>query len=66
VKDGKIKSITLKGKDTIYGQYVEGYTNPDRFSLTATTGEYTTQFLTKNGIDPNFEPEEKQTFLGLI
>ena len=66
VKDGKIKSVTLKGKDTIYGSYVDGYSTPNRFMLTATTGEYTTKFLTENGLDPDFEAEEKQTFLASL
>lgn len=66
VRAGKVASVTLKGKDTIFGQYVENYRKPDRFQAVGTTDEYTTNFLSENGIDPNFEPEEKQTFLASL
>lgn len=66
VRAGKVTSVTLKGKDTIFGQYIEDYRKPDRFQTIGTTGDYTTNFLSENGIDPNFEPEEKQTFLASL
>lgn len=66
VRAGKVETVTLKGKETILGKYIDNYRKPDRFQTIGTTGDYTTDFLNKHGIDPNFEPEEKQTFLASL
>ena len=62
IESGHVKEVTFKGKNTIIGQFKEGYENQTRFRLTGDTGEATFNILRKNNITPNYEEEEKQPF----
>jgi cell division protease FtsH len=62
IENGHIKEVTFKGKNTIIGQFKEGYENQVRFRLTGDTGEGTFNILRKNNITPNYEEEDKQPF----
>ncbi|RLA64360.1 MAG: cell division protein FtsH [Epsilonproteobacteria bacterium] len=66
VEKGNIKEVTFKGKNTIIGQFKEGYENQARFKLTGNTGESTFKLLRSNNITPNYEEEEKQNLLASI
>ncbi|MGB0454935.1 MAG: ATP-dependent zinc metalloprotease FtsH [Bacteriovoracaceae bacterium] len=65
VQSGKVESVTIKGDETIFGQYVEGYKKPSRFQSVGPRDK-AFDILDKNGIVPNYEPEEKQTFLASL
>ena len=59
VEGGKVREVTLKGENTIIGQFKEGYENQARFKLVGNTGETTFNFLRNNGITPNYEEDER-------
>ena len=50
IESGHVKEVTFKGKNTIIGQFKEGYENQIRFRLTGDTGEATFNILRKNNI----------------
>ncbi|MCO4795143.1 MAG: ATP-dependent zinc metalloprotease FtsH [Bacteriovoracaceae bacterium] len=66
VEQRKIKEVTFKGKNTITGEYVEGYKPYRYFFLTGDTGDYTHKFLRDNEIIPNFKAEDKPTFFASL
>ena len=62
VEEKHVDEVIFKGKDTIMGKFKSGYEEGKRFSLTGNTGDATFQILRTNGITPQYEEEEKQTF----
>jgi cell division protease FtsH len=60
VEKGNIREVTFKGKNTIIGQFKEGFENQARFKLIGDTGESTFKLLRSNNITPNYEEAEKQ------
>jgi cell division protease FtsH len=62
VENKRISNVTLKGKSTILGQYTPDFDSGAKFKAVGNTGDNTFTILRDNGITPNYEEEEKQTF----
>lgn len=62
VESKKIEKVVFKGKKEIIGKFLSDYDNGKSFTLTGDTGEVTFKILRENGITPEYEEEEKQTF----
>jgi cell division protease FtsH len=63
VKENQINDVTFKGPTTIIGKFKPTYEKGTKFKLTGNTGEYTVKLLADNKLVPNYEDEEKQSFL---
>ncbi|MCK5074038.1 MAG: ATP-dependent zinc metalloprotease FtsH [Bacteriovoracaceae bacterium] len=67
VEQGQVQEVTFKGKDVILGRYkFSKKDEQDRFQVIGDTGENTFNLLRKNGITPNYEKEEKDSFVQQI
>ncbi len=62
VEEKNVEEVIFKGKETILGKFSPGYESGKRFTLTGNTGDSTFNILRANGIIPQYEEEEKQTF----
>ncbi|MFT6069186.1 MAG: cell division protease FtsH [Bacteriovoracaceae bacterium] len=62
VETKKIEKVVFKGKKEIIGKFMTDYESGRSFNLTGDTGEVTFKILRENGITPEYEEEEKQTF----
>lgn len=62
VEDKNVAEVTFQGKNKIIGKFKKGYNDGVRFNLTGETGETTFNILRQNGITPEYDEEEKQTF----
>jgi cell division protease FtsH len=62
VETKKIEKVVFKGKKEIIGKFMTDYESGRSFNLTGDTGEVTFKILRLNGITPEYEEEEKQTF----
>ena len=62
VQEKNVEEVIFKGKDSIMGKFKPGYEAGSRFTLTGNTGDATFNILRENGIIPQYEEEEKQTF----
>ncbi len=61
-----IGEVTFKGKNKIVGKFKDAYDNGSRFQLTGNTGDTTFNILKENGLIPEYEEEEKQTFFASL
>lgn len=66
VENKQVEKVVFKGKKEIIGKFREGYENGRSFNLTGDTGEMTFNILRENGITPEYEEEEKQTFFASL
>jgi cell division protease FtsH len=62
VESKNVSEVTFKGEKRIIGKYKEGFEQGDRFTLTGDTGDTTFTILRENGITPEYDEPEKQTF----
>ncbi len=62
VESKNVSEVTFKGDKRILGKFVGGYEQGQRFTLSGTTGQETFEILKANGIYPEYQEEEKQTF----
>ena len=63
VEGGRVAEVTFKGDNTIVGKFKPGYEGGERFHLVGDTGDQTFKILRANGLTPQYEKEQKQTFL---
>lgn len=66
VEAKRVKTVIFKGKNQIIGTFHESYDNGTSFNLTGATGESTFDILRQNGVTPEYEEEEKQTFFASL
>ncbi len=66
VEKSQVAEVTFKGDDTILGKFRDGYENGMHFEVIGSTGDETVKFLRQHQITPNYEREEKQSFLATI
>ena len=66
VEQSKVQEVSFKGSNTILGKFVDGYEQGKHFELTGNTGDETFKILRAKGIIPNYEKEEKQSFLSTL
>lgn len=62
VESKNVSEVTFKGDKHILGKFINGYEQGQRFTLSGTTGQETFEILKANGIYPEYQEEEKQTF----
>ena len=62
VEQNNVEEVTFQGKNKIIGKFKKSYNNGSRFNLTGETGETTFNILRANGLTPEYDEEEKQTF----
>lgn len=62
VEGNQVSEVTFKGDKRIFGRFVDGYEQGQRFTLTGTTGQETFDILKEHNIYPEYDEEEKQTF----
>ncbi len=62
VESKNVSEVTFKGKDRIIGKFKEGFRQGDRFTLIGDTGDTTFSILRENGLTPEYDEPEKQTF----
>ena len=63
VKDNQINDVTFKGAATIIGKFKPTYEKGAKYKLIGNTGEYTVKLLAENKLVPNYEEEDKPSFL---
>lgn len=66
VKEGKVSEVTLKGDRQIVGKFKDGYEQGNRFVLSGLSVDITNKLLEDNGIVPNIDEPEKQTFFASL
>ncbi len=66
VETKNISEVTFKGEKTIVGKFNEDYENGERFTLIGDTGDTTFKILRENGVTPEYDEEEKQTFFASL
>lgn len=62
VEEKNVSEVTFKGKKQIIGKFKDSYDSGARFQLVGDTTEQTFKILRNNGITPEYDEEEKQTF----
>ncbi len=62
VETKNIAEVTFKGENRIIGKFKEGYEQGERFTLLGDTGDTTFKILRSNGLTPEYDEPEKQTF----
>ncbi|MCF8059644.1 MAG: ATP-dependent zinc metalloprotease FtsH [Bacteriovoracaceae bacterium] len=62
VETKNIAEVTFKGENHIIGKFKEGYQQGERFTLLGDTGDTTFKILRTNGLTPEYDEPEKQTF----
>lgn len=65
-QEGKIKSVTFKGDNKLFGQFKEDYEKGGYFEAVVKFTEGKEKELMKYGITPNFREEEKQSTLAQL
>lgn len=66
IQSGQVGDVQVKGTNTLYGKYKEGFNNGASFQTTGPTGDSTFKILQENGIIPDYIPEEKQSFFAAL
>ena len=66
VEKGHVEEVTFKGKEEILGKFKGSYENGALFELVGSTGDATLEFLRKNNVTPNYQKEDKPSFLETI
>ncbi len=58
----QIEEVTFKGASEIFGKFRPTFSNGELFQLSGSTGDETFKILRTNGVIPNYQAEEKQSF----
>jgi cell division protease FtsH len=62
VETKNVSEVTFKGENRIIGKFKDGYEQGERFTLLGDTGDTTFKILRENGLTPEYDEAEKQTF----
>jgi cell division protease FtsH len=62
VEEKHVEEVTFQGDKKIIGKFKKSYNNGTRFHLVGETGETTFNILRSNGLTPEYDEEEEQTF----
>jgi cell division protease FtsH len=66
VESKNIAEVTFKGENRIIGRYKDDFEAGERFTLLGDTGDTTFKILRDNGLTPEYDEEEKQTFFASL
>jgi len=62
VESKNVSEVTFKGENRIIGKFKDANKEGKRFTLYGDTGDTTFKILRENGLTPEYDEEEKQTF----